>query len=805
MKKTALVNWLFSDEKLKQGWLPAAVPGTVHTDLLNNKIIPEPFKDDNELKLQWIYETGWIYKTEFDYPTEFSKNKPAYLSFEGIDTIASVLLNGRNILKADNMFLKYEADVTKLLKEKKNELKVAFKSPVKHAAAEEAKHGKLPVALNSERVYIRKAQYSFGWDWGPSFPTSGLWRPVYLLQKGEAFIKDVYFETKSLTKQQAGVLVKFKAGRTGNLKGLRFSAMLYYDSEVFGTVGRLSGKEWEQVVLKINNPKLWNPAGEGEPNLYRLEIKIFDADKNEIDSVTKKVGIRTIELQLKDKGKNTFRFIVNGKTVYAKGTNWIPSDSFIPRATREKYFSLLKAARDGNQNIVRVWGGGFYENDEFYEICDELGLMVWHDFMFACGAYPGHKDFLDNVAAEITFNVNRLQHHPCIILWCGNNENEWIWHQERKSSYKEMPGYEIFSSLIPKILKKEDSSRPYWESSPFGFDDDPNSPKSGNRHQWNIWSMWTDYREVVNDSSLFVTEFGFQGPANRTTLEKFISPEQRNIQSRIFEFHNKQVEGNERLIRFLAGHLPLNTGWEDFIYLAQLNQGLALKTCLEHWQRNSHETNGSIIWQLNDCWPVTSWALIDSELKPKLAYYFVKNAFAPLFISIAEEKGGAVIHLHNRRAVGFEGVLEIKKFAAESGKPVSGDNAAIKIKPGGKTKYKTAPAETGEIIVASVYSQEQRILARNCIAGSEWKYLKLNNAIIKRRVREINKNQCEVILRTDLPAYFADPEHPELIFSDRGFILLPGEEKKITAQKISGGLINADEIEIKTLNQYLLQ
>ena len=298
-------------------------------------------------------------------------------------------------------------------------------------------------------------------------------------------------------------------------------------------------------------------------------------------------------------------------------------------------------------NIVRVWGGGFYENDIFYELCDELGLLVWQDFMFACALYPEQKAFLKNVKNEITQNVERLQHHPCIALWCGNNENEWIWTQGQKKSYKLMPGYKIYHELIPNVTKEIDPTRPYWPSSPFSFDKDPNSYTSGNRHEWGIWSMWKDYETVKDDQSLFVTEFGFQGPASKKTFEKYLSENNRNINNPVFEFHNKQIEGPERVIKFLSSHLPLKTEWDDFIYLAQLSQGFALKTCLEHWRQNWPVTNGSIIWQINDCWPVTSWAIIDSELNPKIAYHFVKNIFNQQIASIIKDNEDLKIQIVN--------------------------------------------------------------------------------------------------------------------------------------------------------------
>ena len=803
MKKIELINWQFSEYN-KNIWCNALVPGTVHTDLLHNKIIEEPFYNDNENSLGWICETDWVYKTVFDYPDTFDNNDKSFLVFEGLDTVADITLSGKSIINADNMFLQYEADVTNRLKKNNNELIVHFKSPLKYARAEEKTYGKLPVALNSERVYIRKAQYSFGWDWGPSFPTSGIWKPVYLVQKNKAAIKNVYFATKEANKKKAVLEIKFGMESIYKLKKLSYRISLKLNESLTVITGKCKGKNEIKETLGIQKPLLWFPAGYGEQPLYELNITLLDADGILIDTITRKVGIRTVELQQKDKGQNTFRFLVNGKPVFAKGTNWIPSDSFLTRTTYDKYYALLKAARDCNQNIIRVWGGGFYENDQFYDICDELGLMVWHDFMFACGGYPEHNKFIETVQKEITQNVNRLQHHASIVIWCGNNENEWIYYQTFNKSYKDMPGYKLFSQVIPSALKNTDPSRNYWESSPFSSEADPNSENSGNRHQWNIWSNWTDYNEVINDKSLFVTEFGFQGTANQSTLDKFISPEHRSIQSRIFEFHNKQIEGNERVIRFIAGHLPLNTNWTDFIYLAQLNQGFALKTCLEHWIEQYPKTNGTIIWQLNDCWPVTSWALIDSELKPKLAYHFVRSSFAPFLIILQKDKEGINATLFNNGISNIKGNVLIKIIKSSTGEIISDKSSAVIISAGKrKNVSKNILLNEDEVLIVSFYDDNHNLMTRNCFINSEWKYYSVAKAAIKLNITKQTDKFAEVDITTDKPAYFVDVIHSECIVSDRGFILLPGETKKLIITKSNDAKMSPKDFSVICLNNYL--
>ncbi len=800
-------NWQFKiNSKLPnknefKDWRNATIPGTVHTDLLNHKLIDEPFYDDNELKLNWICENDWVYKSTFDKPKDFEKELSQFLIFEGLDTVSEIYLNKKLLGKSDNMFVKYEFEISSLIKDKNNELEVRFSSPIKYAKSLEEKYGKLSVALDSSRVYIRKAQYSFGWDWGPSFPTMGIWRPVYLLQKNKVTINSFTFTTKKITAKKAIVEVKINLNQKPKRK-YKISITLTRNNQNFEGEKVVDSNKEVTLKLRIEDPKLWWPNNEGEQNLYDLNISLFDESGNMLDEKNKKVGIRTISLQLKNNHDSTFRFIINNKPIFAKGVNWIPADSFLPRVTEEKYKTLLMYAKDASMNIVRVWGGGFYENDIFYDLCDELGLLVWQDFMFACAAYPEQKDFLKNVKNEVTQNVERLQHHASIALWCGNNENEWLWYQGQKKSYKLMPGYKIYHDLIPNIIKEIDPARPYWPSSPFSFDKDPNSHSSGNRHEWGIWSMWKDYELVKDDQSLFVTEFGFQGPANKKTFEKYLSEENRKINNPIFEFHNKQIEGPERVFKFLSSHLPIKTNWEDFIYLAQLNQGFALKTCLEHWRQNWPVTNGSIIWQINDCWPVTSWAIIDSELTPKIAYHFVKNIFNQQLVGVIKNNNDLNVQMVNSSSDDFNFKLKIEVYE-NSGSLISESKISDHITGDTKKVFKIIPIKSLPenkkwIIVLSLYDQNNQLVFRNFYTEEKWKFKTL--ALPKIKI-ELQENGLK--LTTNKPAYFVDLYHPELEFSERGFILLPGEEKVLQIIG-SNQSINVNDIQIITLNNYLI-
>lgn len=624
-------------------WLKADVPGTIHTDLLRHGLIDDPFYRDNERIVQWVDKVDWVYRTDFAVDETLLALPAIQLVAQGLDTVAEIFVNGDLIARTENMHVEHRFEIRKYLTAGKNNLQIRFKSPTLHAKRFEQKYGKRCHTHESHRLQLRKAQYAFGWDWGPILPTSGIWKLIYLEAADLIRIKDVSVQSQlddsfKKARLQINIATEWFAKKTS-----RFTAVIDVDS--VSKEMPLEGEE-ESVQLILEDPQLWWPAGFGEQKLYELNVKIF-ADGELQDTETKRIGIRKLQLiQERDEQGESFIFKVNNTAIFCKGANWIPADSFLPRVGAHKYRTLLQMAKDANMNMIRVWGGGIYEQDIFYDLCDELGLLVWQDFMFACGAYPDYEGFKENVAQEIEYVVKRLRHHPCLAVWCGNNENEWIWYQRTGTSYADMPGLSLFHELIPEVCQRLDAERPYWPSSPFGGAD-PNSQGSGNRHQWDIWSRWVDFTEVGKDQGRFITEFGFQAPANVSTLKKITLPKDRHPQSEIMEFHNKQIEGQERLFRFLAGHVKLPSSFDDFVYKSQLVQGEALRTCIEHWRRNKFQTAGTLIWQLNDCWPVTSWSLIDSDRQPKAAYYYVKRAFQPVLVSLARNENKIEVWVTN--------------------------------------------------------------------------------------------------------------------------------------------------------------
>ena len=618
-------------------WMDATVPGTVHTDLMAQGVIGDPFYRMQENDVQWVDSIRWEYRRDFHVAEEILRERAVDLVARGLDTFATIRCNGRVVGRSADMFVGHRFPLRRSLRAGRNTISILFDSPVGRAKQLEREHGRLAVALEPHRVYARKAQYSFSWDWGPKLTTSGIWRGIALEAYSGGRLVDPCAQVVSAT--PAAAVLRLSAGvqRTG-ARPLALRVFVGGPDRAVEYARDVRGKG-AQFTVRIPEPHLWWPSGHGAQPIYTAVFSLLDGE-TVIDEQAVRFGIRTVKLlQEKDADGKSFILMVNGRRIFCKGADWIPSDSFLPRIPPATYDRLLRMARDANMNMIRVWGGGIYEEDLFYDLCDRLGLMVWQDFMFACGEYPETPAFLRLVRDEAEKAVTRLRNHPSIVLWCGNNECEWLYCTEHPgASPDDMRGARIFRDLLPAVVRRLDGTRPYWRSSPFG-EGFPNSETNGNHHQWHVWSDWQDYPEYEKDTARFVTEFGFQGPADAQTMKAATLPGDRHVQSPVMEHHNKQVAGTERLLRFLAAHHALPGSFDDFIVKGQAVQAEALKTAAEHWRRRKYGTAGVLFWQLNDCWPVTSWSVIDSALRPKAAYYYARRFYAPVMVSI--RSGGA--------------------------------------------------------------------------------------------------------------------------------------------------------------------
>ena len=655
MKKEILLDgqdWFFKEEE-KNEWLKAIVPGDVHLDLLRQKKIPEPFYGLNEQILQWIHKNNWVYQKKFIVDNDFLNSEKIELVFEGVDTFSDIFLNNKKIGKTESMFFEYRFDVKNILKEKENILELHFKSPTKIAKSLEKKYGELFSPFDTSCVYTRKAQYSFGWDWAPRFPAIGIYKSVKIVSFDIVNILSVFADIKSLTKKDAVVNVEYEIESLKQIESIFIIKLLLNNKVILKQTKPIKLKQGYNsgyIPVEIKKPELWYPAGYGKQPIYEIILTVGSIRKQIFDIKKEKFGLRTIKIiQEKDNEGKTFIFEINGIKIFCKGCDWIPSDCFISNITEEKYKKLLKFAKDGNMNMLRIWGGGIYESDIFYDLCDKYGLMIWHDFMFACGSYPEEKWFLDLIKKEFEYQIRRLRNHPSIVLWCGNNENEFLrwekWAEKYRKNNK-VSGDIIFYKILPHLLKKLDQTRPYWPSSPWGEEKEYNSQQTGDRHSWDVWNN-VDYTKYSDDKGRFISEFGFQSMPDIKTIESFTKPEHRNPVSEIMENHNKQPDGTTRLFKHICFRYPVPENFKEFVFRTQILQAEALKYGIEHWRRRKFKTAGTLIWQLNDCWPVSSWSLVDYYLRKKLSYYYVKKVFEPVLVSIETKENEISIWLVN--------------------------------------------------------------------------------------------------------------------------------------------------------------
>ena len=612
----------------------ATVPGSVYHDLLTAGLIPDPFYRDNENEALKIMDFDFAYSRIFDVPAELIDSDRVLLRCHGLDTLAEVEINGCSAGRANNMHRIWEYDVKALLHEGENTIRISFASPTGYIR--EAYERK-PLEGSSDAMrgfpYLRKAHCMFGWDWGPRLPDAGIWRDIELIGADTARLGDVYVGQKHEPDRVVLNVVSHVERITDSRTKVSVS--------VTAPDGQVLTAEGENCSLTVERPQLWWPAGYGEQPLYTIEAVLSD-DSGILDSWKQRIGLRTLTIRReKDEWGESFCHCVNGVDVFAMGADYIPEDNLLPRVNRERTRRLLEDARAANMNTIRIWGGGYYPEDYLYDLCDELGLLVWQDFMFACAAYDLTEAFEENVCAEFRDNIRRLRHHASLALWCGNNEIESfvpleVWTKGKK----EIADYiKLYEYILPKLVKEEDPDAFYWPSSPSsgGSFDMPWDENRGDCHYWEVWhglKPFTDYR---NHLFRYTSEFGFQSFPCMATIESFSLPEERNVFSYIMEKHQRNASANGKIAEYLSQTYLYPSSFDAFVYASQLLQAQAMQYGVEHWRRHRGRCMGALVWQLNDCWPVTSWSSIDYFGRWKALHYYEKRFFAPVLVSCAEE------------------------------------------------------------------------------------------------------------------------------------------------------------------------
>lgn len=631
-------GWTVRQEE-KEEAIPAQVPGTIHLDLFRNGKIGDPFWEDNERKQRWIEEENWVYRTVFDLSEEEWQSPHITLEFEGLDTYSELRLNDSLLLTTNNMFRRWTVEVKKLLKPKDNVLELYFISPIQQHAEEVAAYPHvLPSGNEAEDIPIkvspfsRKAAYHFGWDWGPRFVTAGIWRPVHLHAWQQVRLLNVAKQTLALKNDTAQLLtqVEVHCAEPGEYQ-LQIGAKRI-------AIHLEQGVQTIRDTQEVHQPQLWWCNGMGEPHLYKEEVRIWKG-RQMLHCKQHQYGIRTIALkQEADSIGTAFYLELNGEKVFVQGANYIPQDIFLPRVSDAQLRQLLLSAQEAHMNMLRVWGGGVYEQDLFYALCDELGIMVWQDFMFAGSLYPANEAFFQNVAQEVEDNVKRLRAHPCLALWCGNNEIEvawknWGWQQQYGYSTEDSlllwKNYQqLFHGLIPNVLSSLQPELPYVATTPLSNWGRAENFRHGSMHYWGVWHGREPFEAFEKNVGRFMVEYGFQSYPSMATLQKAIGKDHFHLSSSIMQQRQKSYIGNGLIEAHIAQYFPPPLTFEEFVERSQEVQALGLTMAINAHQKARPHCMGTLFWQLNDCWPGPSWSVIDYYGEKKKAYYAVQKAFA---------------------------------------------------------------------------------------------------------------------------------------------------------------------------------
>jgi beta-mannosidase len=659
-------KWKFQQVGTKK-WLPASVPGSVHTDLLAIDRIPDPFGADNEKRVQWVAESDWVYRTSFACTRELLSEEKVFLVCDGLDTLATVVLNGYVLGRTDNMFRRYQWEVKSLLVTKgANELTITFFSPVKYAAEKQALR---TLAGVSQAIpggsHLRKAPCQFGWDWGPQLPPIGIWKDIRLEGYSGARLVEVHL-LQDHTGGQVAVEVRGVIQRWTETPLNAVVRITAPDGETVEKEGVITGRDDAIVKVLIRRPELWWPNGYGGQPLYQVEVFLMRRDGSELAPLDKhlyQVGLRKIELrQQEDQWGRSFVFVVNDIPIFVKGSNWIPADSFPTRITDESLEALIRSAAETHQNMLRVWGGGFYEEERFYDLCDRYGILVWQEFIFSCSVYPlDEPDYLENVRVEVVENIRRLRHRASLALWCGNNEMEWGWVdwnwktpelQDLKAAYDR-----FFHHILPDWCKAEDPDHSYWPSSPSSDTpfENPNGQKQGDSHYWDVWHGRKPFTSYRDQYPRFMSEFGFQALPPLATIRSFADESDWNMTSYIMEMHQKNASGNSLMVGQMLDTFRLPKDFDSLVYLSMALQAEGIRYGVEHWRRHPDRVAGTLYWQLNDCWPVASWSSLDYFGRWKALHYAARRFYAPMMLSIEDKPPLQGVYVSNDLLEPWEG------------------------------------------------------------------------------------------------------------------------------------------------------
>lgn len=795
-------------------WSDAKVPGTIHQDLLNHNRIPNPFYGMNEEAVQWVENEDWMYRTSFVVTEEQLNRDAAVLELDGLDTYADVFLNGALILRSDNMFVGHKVPVKSVLRKGENRLLIRFRSAVKEALPQWETNGFDYPADNdhsSKRVsiYTRKAPYSYGWDWGIRLATCGIWRPVRLVFSDVARIEDYYVRQASVSASKADVDNRLEIT---NVTFQPVSALLkvayHYSAndtkEVQKQIELRPGENTVSLPVMIDNPHLWMPNGWGEPSLYKFTASV-SVDGVEVASQERQVGLRSIRVVMEDDehGKS-FYFEVNGYPMFAKGANFIPDDALLPNVTTERYKRIFEDVKAANMNMLRVWGGGIYEDDKFYDEADRNGILIWQDFLFACTTYPHDPLFLKRVEAEAEYNIKRLRGHASLAMWCGNNEiyegvRYWGWKNKYTAeAFAEMNrGYDVlFRQLLPDMVKRFDSDRFYMHGSPYEANwGRPESWKIADSHNWGTWYGRKPFESFDSEIPRFMSEYGFQAFPEMKTIRTFAEEKDFELESPVMNAHQKATIGNALIKQTMSLYYKVPAKFEDLVYVGLVLQGQGMRHGIEAHRRNRPYCMGSLFWQLNDSWPVVSWSSIDYYGNWKAMQYQSQRAFAPVLINAIKEGDDLCVYLISDELQDRGDVrltVELMDFDGKShGKwthsgKLSANTSMLFLKKRVDEFLSKQDAATS-FLRFTLKAKNGAALADEVFYFAYPKDQKLPEARIETSVKRRGE-AIEMTLKADKLArdIFIEVPVQGVRFSDNFFDLLPGQRKKITITSPEG-------------------
>lgn len=672
-------TWKFRNTK-ESDWIEGKVPGSVCHDLLVAGRSEDPFYRDNEDKIREVSRFDFEYKRSFNVDAGLLDFDKVFLHCCGLDTLAEIRINEKTVGRTDNMHRTYEFDIKDVLVTGENSIHIRFSSPINFI---EKKQKEFPLWGSKETIdgfpHIRKAHYMLGWDWGPQLPDMGIWRDISILGYKKGRLKDIYFEQlhgkDSVLLETKALVEKFDSVNStdGTNHSMENCRVIVYitspDGDTFtqetdcSNHAYYANKEFK-ITTRIDNPELWWPNGYGNQPLYSVKVALYH-DNYVLDEKDFRIGLRELKIvRNKDKWGESFEFNINGISIFVMGANYIPEDNLLARCSRQRTEKLIKDCVKANFNCLRVWGGGIYPDDYFYDLCDEYGLLVWQDFLFACAAYNMTDEFAENIRKEAEDNIRRLRHHASLALWCGNNELEVAWanwdiYKDPKLKTDYVKQFEI---LLRQVVEENDPQRLYWPSSPSsgGCFEDPEAADRGDVHYWDVWHGQKPITEYRKTAFRFVSEFGFQSFPESRTIESFTLPEDRNVYSRIMEKHQKNLTTNSRIMYHMSELFQLPKDFDSILYASQVLQAEAIKCAVEHWRRDRGRCMGALYWQLNDCWPAVSWSGIDYFGRWKALHYYAVRFFAPVLLSVLDNDKNAELFITNETRERVSGRIEWK-------------------------------------------------------------------------------------------------------------------------------------------------